>query len=96
MVDLIRDIWSKDPACAGVESEYFFLQEKGAAEIKAKGAYFDLLHEKVIRTCSSCPVQPACLEYAMDNKYLTGIWGGLTAKERNRARARAASLTQTK
>lgn len=38
--------------------------------------------------CSACPVRDECLAYALDNPELTvdGIWGGLTPRERNRAR----------
>jgi WhiB family redox-sensing transcriptional regulator len=39
-------------------------------------------------TCRACPVQQACLTYALDNpgQTIDGIWGGLTPRERSRAR----------
>ena len=32
--------------------------------------------------CNSCPVQDECLDYALENKFNDGIWGGLTPNER--------------
>ena len=38
--------------------------------------------------CSTCPVKRECLNYALIGKEETGIWGGLTAKERHELRLR--------
>lgn len=38
--------------------------------------------------CSTCPVKQDCLTYALIGKEETGIWGGLTAKERQDLRLR--------
>lgn len=35
--------------------------------------------------CSTCPVQQACLRYALDYD-VDGVWGGTTAAERRRLR----------
>jgi WhiB family transcriptional regulator, redox-sensing transcriptional regulator len=32
--------------------------------------------------CAGCPVREQCLVYAMDCTIWTGIWGGLTERER--------------
>ena len=32
--------------------------------------------------CRRWPVQDDCLQYALDNESLVGIWGGLTIRER--------------
>lgn len=32
--------------------------------------------------CSTCPVQCACLEYAMSDPQTDGVWGGTTQDER--------------
>ena len=32
--------------------------------------------------CARCPVRQPCLEYALSNRIVSGIWGGLTERER--------------
>ena len=34
------------------------------------------------RICGSCDVRAQCLKYAMDNRVTSGIWGGLSPRER--------------
>jgi len=34
--------------------------------------------------CAECPVRMLCLEYALEESEVFGIWGGLTYPERNR------------
>jgi WhiB family redox-sensing transcriptional regulator len=34
--------------------------------------------------CSTCPVRSECLEYAIAAEERWGVWGGLTAPERER------------
>lgn len=36
--------------------------------------------------CAACPVLAECLQYAMDDPSLTGIWGGLTQTQRQELR----------
>jgi WhiB family redox-sensing transcriptional regulator len=36
--------------------------------------------------CSRCPVQPRCLEYALDRNEQFGVWGGTSPQERARFR----------
>jgi WhiB family transcriptional regulator, redox-sensing transcriptional regulator len=38
--------------------------------------------------CESCPVRPECLEYALADESLTGLWGGTTDTERRLIRRR--------
>lgn len=41
------------------------------------------LHERLAKKlCYDCPLQLACLEYALDNNETDGIWGGTTHHER--------------
>lgn len=35
------------------------------------------------RVCASCPVTAQCLEFALQAE-VTGVWGGMTSRERNR------------
>jgi WhiB family redox-sensing transcriptional regulator len=39
--------------------------------------------------CRVCPVQKECLEYALGDPDLHGIWGGTTPRERSKLRVRA-------
>jgi len=34
--------------------------------------------------CATCPVADACLEYAIATRQPDGVWGGMTAVERQR------------
>ncbi|MFF0092755.1 WhiB family transcriptional regulator [Streptomyces canus] len=46
--------------------------------------------------CARCPVRQACTDYAIDNDYRDGIWGGLTVDERDQlARERVAAADCT-
>jgi WhiB family redox-sensing transcriptional regulator len=36
------------------------------------------------KICEKCPVKIECLEYATNNKFKDGIWGGLSPTERHR------------
>lgn len=41
------------------------------------------------RLCESCPVMSACRRYALENRELYGVWGGMTENERHRLAGRA-------
>ncbi|MEO6158661.1 MAG: WhiB family transcriptional regulator, partial [Ilumatobacteraceae bacterium] len=58
-------------ACAAEDPELWFPPNRRSPNaITAKKA------------CRACPVQGACLEYALDNDERYGIWGGLDEEER--------------
>jgi WhiB family transcriptional regulator, redox-sensing transcriptional regulator len=38
--------------------------------------------------CASCPVRLECLEFALSDESLTGLWGGTTDMERKLMRGR--------
>jgi WhiB family redox-sensing transcriptional regulator len=46
--------------------------------------------ERAKAICRSCPVRPACLEWALGANERTGIWGGTTPNERRALRRAAA------
>ena len=49
--------------------------------------------ERAQIVCRSCPVQEACLEYALENRISQGVWGGASERERARIlRSRRALL----
>lgn len=72
----------------------FLVDENGHAlevECRAKGDLFtggpscDPPGRDVVRAkplCQRCPVQQACLAYALDHGEEFGVWGGLTSRER--------------
>ena len=68
------DDWRDQGACAGLNDDTFFPRGGGpTAERKVR-------HAKVI--CFSCPVQPECGQWAIDNREPFGVWGGVSEKER--------------
>ena len=46
------------------------------------------------RYCATCPVITECLQWALDNKEETGIWGGTNDRERRKIR-RAVTRSNT-
>jgi WhiB family redox-sensing transcriptional regulator len=59
--------------CRGEDRDLFF-PSLGADSVKAK----------VI--CSICPVRQECLDYALPQADLSGIWAGTSAKPRQKLR----------
>lgn len=60
-----------DPPCAEVGTEFYFPDPGDSRS-----------YRKPVRlTCFECPVQQACLDYAIHNS-VQGIWGGSTERER--------------
>jgi len=44
----------------------------------------DYTHAKML--CAKCPIIEVCLNYALENNFTEGVWGGLTPAERRRMR----------
>jgi WhiB family redox-sensing transcriptional regulator len=66
--------------CAQTNPDVFF-PDKGASNREAK------------KVCARCPVLTQCREFAVATPELTGVWGGLSNRERRnlrRAQRRAA------
>jgi WhiB family transcriptional regulator, redox-sensing transcriptional regulator len=61
--------WRELAACRGADLELFF-PGRGESADPAR------------RICTSCPVRQPCLDYAITNRIVHGIWGGLTERER--------------
>ena len=64
-----RPAWHQHGACRGADPNLFF-PERGESVKEAKAV------------CERCPVRAECLDYAMENHEVVGIWGGLSARER--------------
>lgn len=73
--------WASRAACKGLDPAIFYPQDDDeAGEAKA--------------VCAECPVQLACLEYAIDEREKNGVWGGATERERLRIIRRRRRLRQ--
>lgn len=66
--------WYDDALCAQVGPEEFFPPRQGGSVKAAK------------KVCAQCPVRAKCLTYALDNGERHGVWGGLSERERRKAR----------
>ncbi len=74
-----RGGWRRDAACRSVDPELFFpIGTRDAALVQVAAA-------KVV--CRRCPVEPACLGWALANAQVAGVWGGTTEAERRALRA---------
>jgi hypothetical protein len=69
--------WREQAACFGHDPAWWLTWEPATAA-------------KAVAICDGCPVKTQCLEEAMGQSRHedAGIWGGLTAEERERERAR--------
>jgi WhiB family redox-sensing transcriptional regulator len=68
-----RPAWQQRGACRGADPNLFF-PERGESVKEAKAV------------CTGCPVREECLEYALENHEVLGIWGGLSGRERRQQR----------
>ncbi|MGP3963259.1 WhiB family transcriptional regulator [Nonomuraea sp. 3N208] len=50
-------------------------------------------NDQARRICQGCPVQQACLDWALRTGEPEGMWGGTTPAERRRLRARERQAT---
>ena len=67
--------WHEDAECAKPEHNdkiNNFFANKPAQQWEAK------------KLCESCPVRKQCLQWALNNKQIWGIWGGLTPEQMRR------------
>ena len=64
-----RPEWMSSGNCRGVDPNLFFTT-RGESTEDAKAV------------CATCPVTTQCLQYALGNVEMFGIWGGLTEQER--------------
>ena len=64
-----------DVACNGHNPDLWFPRqgESDSEECRAARA-----------VCITCPIKQPCLEYALDRNEEYGVWGGITARERQR------------
>lgn len=65
--------WVEEASCRGISGDMFYPELYIQEEIVAAK-----------RVCDACPVKAECLDHAMTNREIFGIWGGTTEIERNR------------
>jgi len=70
--------WRAAGACASADPELFF-------PITTSVMTADQMR-KAQRICADCAVRQQCLDFAMQNGEMHGVWGGTTPDERIRAR----------
>ena len=66
-----RPLWQLETACRGLGTEGFIIKNGGR-------------HNRAL--CGDCPVRQECLEAALANAELVGLWGGTTDAERREMR----------
>jgi len=82
MVDTENE-WMQRGSCRDIPPSTFFPSD---------GVGVDLARA----ICATCPVQSACLEYALENRVDHGVWGGCSERERRRIlKRRRVSATAT-
>jgi WhiB family redox-sensing transcriptional regulator len=65
--------WTVDALCARTGGDAHYPEDGGStAEAKA--------------ICAACDVRERCLQYALDNNEVHGVWGGLAPRERRHLR----------
>ena len=69
----MTDDWWRHAACRGSDPEMFH---------PARGDYEGT--NAALAVCQTCPVKDDCLAYAMNNREMQGVWGGLSANQRKR------------
>lgn len=73
LVDPAELSWQDEGLCAEV-GPVFFYPEQGENAIPAK------------RVCEACRVRARCLQWALDNDEIYGVWGGTSEDERQEIR----------
>jgi WhiB family redox-sensing transcriptional regulator len=74
VAEILTPEWMERAACRGEDPSVFF-PRLGGTTTKARAI------------CSVCPVRQGCLEYALADPEITGVWGGMTERERRQRRS---------
>lgn len=83
-----REAWVERAACRGMvetagpsAQQRTFFPERGGSTKTGRAI------------CADCPVRQECAEFAIPQRGLHGIWGGMSQKERSAERRRRAAET---
>ena len=66
----VSESWRAEAACYGWDHNIFFPQRGEAKKVKLAKSI-----------CKDCLVKQECLEFAVSNEIVDGIWGGLSGRE---------------
>ena len=69
--------WQDQAGCLGMSTDLFFTPD--ARRGRSKRAH----EARAKLICTTCPVIARCLDWAMQVGEPDGVWGGLTAEERD-------------
>lgn len=72
------------PPCATSDPDSFFSEDQPEGQIYIRPIY--RYEREAKRTCLECPYMQRCLQFALDNPDIQGIWGGTTERQRNMIR----------
>ena len=75
-----RPSWHTRAACRGMEPATFVLSRGANESVMARARAI----------CAGCPVTVQCLDYAMSDTDLVGVWAGTSGAERRAMRAAVA------
>ncbi len=80
---LLRSLpaWQKHAACADPPPGVDWFPERGPGLPDPKAVV-----ARAREVCASCPVSSECLEYALSDPTLQGVWAGTTEVERRQIR----------
>jgi WhiB family transcriptional regulator, redox-sensing transcriptional regulator len=67
----VEQVWMRRANCRGTNASAFFPSDASGVE----GAR---------QVCAECAVRPECLEFALENRFDHGVWGGASERERQR------------
>lgn len=70
--------------CSKSDPDAFFSKDYVEPPVSNRPVYEREREAKLI--CSACPYQLRCLEYALRNEDMLGIWGGTTELDRKKIR----------
>lgn len=71
---MLTDLWQRDAACRHSNPDLFFpLGPSALGRVEAWAAK---------QICNRCPVRTDCLDWSIDTRQRTGVWGGMTEDER--------------
>lgn len=74
-----------DPLCSQGDPDAFFPEERPDGNMMPNRLAYPMERQAKM-SCFECPYRMRCLEYALKNQDLIGIWGGTTEFDRRKIR----------